>query len=48
MVGGCTAIVTLSHRDYRVGVGRDEQFHCLPLYTIKGTQAELDALVAKG
>ena len=38
MVGGASTIVTLSHKDNRVGGGRDEQFHCLPLYKIKANQ----------
>jgi len=48
MIGGCTAILTLTKEENRVGQGTDQQFHCLPLYTPQGSTEELAKMEAEG
>ena len=49
MVGGCTAIVTLTKPENRIaGVPADEQFHTLPMYAPDAEGAELAEAEASG
>ena len=48
MIGGCTAILTLTRPENRVGEGHDEQYHWLPLYMPKASPDELLTLENAG
>ena len=48
MIGGCTAILTLTRPENRVGEMHDEQYHCLPLYMPKATPDQLRTLEEAG
>ena len=48
MIGGCTAIITLTKEENREGRGSDEQYHCLPQYVPQASAEELRCLEAEG